>query len=140
MCDYSLKHVASRPASVGDKLVSSGFAGTFTRGFASVDDPNMAICLRPGTEIAFERNVRRHVFWPFSRALPDKVARFRQVDPDMPYSHHDALEFPDGRILLVTSLSRGQRATVLQLPSSSRPERGREKQAPAAQMSSSPAD
>jgi hypothetical protein len=30
--------------------------------------------------------------------------------------HHDALEFPDGRIVLLTKLSEGQEATVLQLP------------------------
>ena len=30
--------------------------------------------------------------------------------------HHDALEFPDGRIVLLTRLSEGQEATVLQLP------------------------
>ena len=40
MCDYSLELVASRPAKVGDKLVSAGFPHTITRGFVSVDDPN----------------------------------------------------------------------------------------------------
>jgi hypothetical protein len=29
---------------------------------------------------------------------------------------HDALEFPDGQIVLLTFLSEGQQATVLQLP------------------------
>jgi len=33
-----------------------------------------------------------------------------------PMKHHDALEFPDGRIVLLTKLSEGQKATVLQLP------------------------
>jgi hypothetical protein len=40
MCDYSLELLASRPAKVGDKLVSAGFPHTITRGFVSVDDPN----------------------------------------------------------------------------------------------------
>jgi hypothetical protein len=31
-------------------------------------------------------------------------------------AHHDALEFPDGRIVLLTLLCEGQAATVLQLP------------------------
>jgi hypothetical protein len=31
-------------------------------------------------------------------------------------AHHDALEFPDGRIVLLTLLREGQQATVLQLP------------------------
>ena len=30
--------------------------------------------------------------------------------------HHDALEFPDGQIALVTELREGQHTTVLQLP------------------------
>jgi hypothetical protein len=45
-----------------------------------------------------------------------KVARFRQIDVDNPNVHHDALEFPDGRMVMVTRLTSGQRVTVLQLP------------------------
>ena len=45
-----------------------------------------------------------------------KVAKFRQVDTDRPNVHHDALEFPDGKTVLLTQLCEGQRATVLQLP------------------------
>jgi hypothetical protein len=44
------------------------------------------------------------------------VARFRQIDTESPHVHHDALEFPDGRVVLVTRLVEGQHATVLQLP------------------------
>ena len=43
-------------------------------------------------------------------------------------THHDALEFPDGQVLLLTRLCVGQRATVLQLPAAVRPEAS-EKQA-----------
>ena len=57
MCDYSLHDVASRPASVGDKLVSTRFQNSITRGFASSDQPNVAVCLLPGTELAFEKEV-----------------------------------------------------------------------------------
>jgi hypothetical protein len=38
------------------------------------------------------------------------------VNKDEPRKHHDALEFPDGRIVLLTQLCEGQEATVLQLP------------------------
>ena len=55
MCDYSLELVASRPANVGDKLVSTSFPHTITRGCVSVDDPNVAVCVPPGTELAFEK-------------------------------------------------------------------------------------
>jgi hypothetical protein len=44
------------------------------------------------------------------------VAKFRQVNKGKSNSHHDALEFPDGKIVLLTQLCKGQRATVLQLP------------------------
>jgi hypothetical protein len=55
-----------------------------------------------------------------NRSLKQKVARFRQVNPEQPTRHHDALEFPDGQIALVTDLREGQRATVLQLPAPER--------------------
>ena len=58
MCDYSLHHVASRPAKVGDKLVSTQFDGSTTRGFAAVDDPSVAVCILPGTELVFDQEIK----------------------------------------------------------------------------------
>ena len=81
-------------------------------------------------EIALEENLKRFIFWRFSRSLPDKVARFCQVNLNRPRAHHDALEFPNGYVLLVTELPRGQRATVLQLPSTAGPERKYTRQIP----------
>jgi hypothetical protein len=117
MCDYSLHNVASRPAKVADKLVSTNFVGTITRGFAEVGEPNVAVCLLPGTEIAFDRDVNYYdpVSFPTVK-VAQKVARFRQIDKEKPHVHHDALEFPDGQIVLLTALCEGQYATVLQLP------------------------
>ncbi len=117
MCDYSLELVASRPAKIGDKLVSTKFGDSVTRGFAAVgEEPNIAVCLLPGTEIAFEQEVEyRHSLLP-NQKLELKVAQFRQVNMDRAKSHHDALEFPTGQILLLTRLAEGQLATVLQLP------------------------
>ena len=117
MCDYSLEHLASRAADVGDKLVSTRFGDSISRGFAAVNDLNTAVCLRPGTEIAFADDVMfENVLGAGRQTVPSRVARFRQVDKDTPHLHHDALEFPDGRTVLVTRLVEGQRATVLQLP------------------------
>ena len=116
MCDYSLELVTSRPAKVGDKLVSAGFPHTVSRGFASVEDPTVAVCLLPGTELAFEEDVRCETGFVFSRNLGHRVASFRQINTDLRNRHHDALEFPDGKMVLLTCLCRGQRATVLQLP------------------------
>jgi hypothetical protein len=118
MCDYSLHLVASRPAVVGDKLVATDFTKSITRGFSAVGEPEVAVCLLPGTELAFERDVQYdRAFSLFGKAcIEDKVARFRQVNMDDPHVHHDALEFPGGQIVMVTRLVPGQRATVLQLP------------------------
>ena len=124
MCDYSLQFIASRPAVVGDKLVSTKFADAITGGFAAVGEPNIAVCLLPGTEVAFEKEMEyEHGFFPnlkLAKKLGAKVARFRQVNTDQPYVHHDALEFADGQIVLVTRLCEGQHAVVLQLPAAPR--------------------
>lgn len=114
MCDYSIQNVRSRPARVGDKLTTRDF-GTITRGFAAAEDVGVAVCVLPGTELAFSNAVT--LTDPF--ILGWKVlatAIFRQVNKNEPFKHHDALEFPDGRIVLLTRLSEGQEATVLQLP------------------------
>jgi hypothetical protein len=116
MCDYSLDLLESRPAKVGDKLVSTRFPETITRGFASVEDCNVAVCLLPGTELAFEKEVRCETGIVFSWRLGHRVAKFQQVNKGRSNVHRDALEFPDGKIVLLTRLCEGQHATVLQLP------------------------
>ena len=123
MCDYSLHDIASRPAKTGDKLMSTHFTTTITRGFADPSQPNVAVCLLPGTELAFESEVRCDAALQFlpNRKSKHKVARFRQINLRRPAAHHDALEFPDGHIVLVTNLTEGQRATVLQLPNTGQP-------------------
>ena len=122
MCDYSLHLVTSRPAKVGDKLISTSFRNSMTRGFASVEERNVAVCLLPGTELAFEKEVQCETAFVFRsrRQLGHKVARFRQVNKGLPNVHHDALELPDGKIVLLTQLCEGQHATVLQLPAGPR--------------------
>jgi hypothetical protein len=117
MCDYSLHFVTSRPAKVGDKLVSTNFNNSITRGFATAEEPTVAVCLLPGTEVAFEKDVVEYYHFRLSsRKLGEKVARFRQIDMDNPNTHHDALEFPNGQIVLLNRLCEGQHVTVLQLP------------------------
>jgi hypothetical protein len=123
MCDYSLHLVASRPAKIGDDLVTTKFNNTLTGGFAGVQEPTVAVCLLPGTEVAFEREVVcENVFKVFrsQKLIGQKVARFRQINMEEQNVHHDALEFPDGQIVLLTRLCEGQHATVLQLPASPR--------------------
>jgi hypothetical protein len=121
MCDYSLHLVTSRPAKVGDRLASTNFNNSITRGFAAVEEPTVAVCLLPGTEVAFEKDIveYRLALLP-NRKLTGKVARFRQVNTDNPNTHHDALEFPNGQIVLLNRLCEGQHVTVLQLPAAPR--------------------
>ncbi|HEY0327537.1 MAG TPA: hypothetical protein VGC77_00430 [Rhodopseudomonas sp.] len=116
MCDYSLHAVASRPAKVGETLVTTTFRGTSTRGFAALDEPEVAVCLLPGTELGFQDEVRYDQRWIWTRTSEYKVGKFGQLDKGVPATHHDAIEFPDGSSVLVTHLVSGQLATVLQLP------------------------
>ena len=104
-----------RPAKV-DKLVTRRFSSA-TGGFCAPEDIHVALYLLPGTELSFAYEVKRSRLWPWSRnIIAHKVAVFRQVNQDCPHVHHDALEFPDGELVLLTYLMEGQEATVLQLP------------------------
>ncbi len=118
MCDFSLQSVRSRPAKVGDKLVTRDF-GTGTRGFSAAEDPGMAVCILPGTELAFAGDVAclpaGLLGWK-TKTINHQTAIFRQVNKDKMAAHHDALEFPDGLNVLLTLMCEGQEATVLQLP------------------------
>ena len=135
MCDYSLQHVASPPAAVGETLVSTRFGESITRGFASPDQPGVAVCLLPGTELTFERDVEfDDLFGNCRRTVAARVARFRQVDRDQRHMHHDALEFPGGEVMLVTRLVEGQRVTVLQLPAAPRATKETESQVPVSEL------
>jgi hypothetical protein len=116
MCDYSLHNVKSRPAKVGDKLTTHFFESG-TRGFCAPEDASVAVCVQPGTELSFAYEVRRERMWPWSKGtINHRTAIFRQINKEKPTTHHDALEFPDGQIVLLHFLEEGQQATVLQLP------------------------
>ena len=84
-----------------------------TRGFAAPQDPTTAVCVLPGTELAFCAPIS---VYGESAPTPHRTAIFRQINRAQPHMHHDALELPDGRTLLLTFLCEGQEATVLQLP------------------------
>jgi hypothetical protein len=128
MCDFSLHTIRSRPAKVGDKLVTKDF-GSGTRGFASTADLSTAVCVVPGTELAFAGEIS-YLDWTMRSlfrarfSVPirtqHKTAIFRQINKGDTAIHHDALEFPDGQVVLLTRLCEGQEATVLQLPAEPR--------------------
>ena len=118
MCDYSLHSVLSRPAKVGDKLTTRKFS-TGTRGFAAPENAKVAVCVLPGTELAFSTEItvpKGGLLGWKAKTLGHTTAIFRQINKDKPGMHHDALELPDGQTILLTELCAGQDATVLQLP------------------------
>ena len=83
------------------------------------------MCLFPGTEIAFEKEVKYERFFVLFPSmefgkLGKKVAQFRQINMGKLCVHHDALEFPNGETVLLTRMCEDQHATVLQLPASGR--------------------
>ena len=125
MCDYSLHNVATRPARIEDKLVTTKFSNSITRGFAAIGEPHVAVCLLPGTEIAFDENAECEPMFGIgilpNKKIGQRLARFRQINMQNAMIHHDALEFPDGQVVLLTRLCEGQRATVLQLPIGAHP-------------------
>jgi len=127
MCDYSLHLSLSRDAELGEELVVSRFLGTYTKGFASPlpkgEYPDCAVCLKPGTEIVFSENVYEEKFILFTGFIRKKkvgscFATFRQIDLNNPCTHHDALEFDNGRVIKISNLVAGQKAFVIQLPAS----------------------
>jgi hypothetical protein len=70
-------------------------------------------------EMSFAYELRRSQLWPWSKNNIDhKTAIFRQINLGCAHAHHNALEFPDGEVMLLTYLMEGQQATVLQLPAS----------------------
>ena len=82
MCDYSL-HLVASTCEVGDKLVTTAFNNSLTRGFAAVGEPHVAVCLLPGTEVAFETEVEcERVFKLLGgqKLIVEKVARFADQD------------------------------------------------------------
>lgn len=127
MCDYSLQDVKSRPAAVADKLIVHNF-GKGTRGFCAAGDTDTAVCVLPGTELAFANPVEMYSFpflgkvGPVREEIKHTTAIFRQVDKSQPHTHHDALEFPDGSVMKLAHLAEGQEATVLQLPAAPKTE------------------
>lgn len=118
MCDYSLEYVVSRPAKVGERLVSTVFRSSITRGFASPENAEVAVCLLPGTELVFDEGIKTEHplgFFPINN-LKEKTARFCRVNPEVAHAHHDALELPSGKIVPVTRLVPNQYVTVIQMP------------------------
>ena len=138
MCDYSLQAYKSRPAVVADKLETKKF-GHGTTGFVSQTaapceaDADVAVCVLPGTEMAFDAPVVFSPNWETwncdnLETTTHTTAIFRQVEKGVKNTYHDQLEFPDGSTAMLTRLVGGQKATVLQLPATPMDEKEVEEQ------------
>lgn len=123
MCDYSLHAEKTRPALVGDKLTTH----RFSHGTVGMRDcAGFAVCLLPGTELAFASPIASKSFLGFftgGHVYDHSVARFRKVDEHSVNMHHDALELPDGNVVKLHDMLEGQEATVLQLPAKEKDQR-----------------
>lgn len=122
MCDYSLMHVKSRAAKVGDQLTSGRIKGdpiqtdsVATKGLFDAREPEVAVCLLPGTEVSFSQAPVTFLGIPVWRSK-QATATFRQVNKDSLRVHHDAFEFRSGEVRLVNDLKPGQKVRVLTLP------------------------
>src|SRR5271157_682577 len=120
MCDYSLEAMASRPAVVGEKLITHKFA-SHTTGFAEPNKTEMPVCVLPGSELAFDSPIKvNEGSWSagwIETTLDATVAVFAQ-DPKPEYGNtwRDCLELVDGRRFKLNQLIEGQTVSVLQLP------------------------
>lgn len=129
MCDYSLMHVRSRAAKVGDKLTSGRIKGDpiqtdswATKGLFDAREPEVAVCLLPGTEVSFSDAPVTFLGIPVWRSK-QATATFRQINKERECTHHDAFEFKSGEVRLVNDLKPGQKVRVLQLPAAPKTER-----------------
>ena len=87
------------PASEGRRQANHPHFQLGNKGFLCTR--GMAVCLLPGTEVSFAEEVRQWAIAPWSsNVISYRTAIFRQVNKDKAYTHHDALEFPDGKIVL----------------------------------------
>jgi hypothetical protein len=100
ICDYSLHNVKARPAKLGEKLTTHHF-NSGTTGFSGSEDANTAVCVLPGTELAFARSVS---YWPRglfawkARTIRHRTAIFRQINNDNPQRTTMRWNLPTARL------------------------------------------
>jgi hypothetical protein len=95
------------PAKVGETLITTTFPGTPTRGFASESDPAIAVCMLPGTELAFDQEVKYDSGWVWTKTINIRVGKFGGMNRNVQHSDHDAIKFPDRNQCAVNSSQRG---------------------------------
>jgi ATP-dependent exoDNAse (exonuclease V) alpha subunit len=101
--------------------------GSCTRGFASAEETEVAVCLLPGTELVFEQNVRHHGRW-FGRSITYGFGELDMLVPAYAATFHKSQgsEYPAviipvltqhyamlQRNLLYTGVTRGKKLVVL---------------------------
>ncbi len=112
MCDYSLHAMATRPAQVGETLITTTFRGTSTRGFASEREPDVAVCMLPGTELAFAENVKYDNRWIWTRTVGFRVGKFNTIDPHVPGASPRRDRISGRKLCAGDAALRGQQVSV----------------------------
>jgi hypothetical protein len=116
MCDYSMHAIKNRKAVVGDKVKTSDFMRTSSPGLESLTEPGVAICLIPGTGVEFDEPVQhRDIGLNFNTPIPFKIGRYvRKAGHETEFK--DAVQFPDGSMVLMAYLVTNQTGTVTYVP------------------------
>ena len=116
MCDYSVQAgKQQREAVRGNPLITKKISD-HTIGFVDVNDQTTAVCLIPGTALAFDEPVKFASGGGSIKSIPFAGAKFCQIEKGNALTHHDALAFPDGQTVKLTLLLEGQTAMVMELP------------------------
>src|SRR2546429_9886635 len=113
MCDYSLHAVATRPAQVGETLITTTFRGTSTRGFASEREPAVAVCMLPGTELAFAEDVRYDNRWIWTRTTDWRGGQVQQGGTPKVDRHQEAVGISGRKQVPVAQPFASPRAAVV---------------------------
>ena len=100
MCDYSLEMYASRPARAGEHYVTTRFASG-SIGLSVPGDTSCAICVQYDTPLVLE-NVPAHVRGTDGAERAEVV--FARIESG---AYHDAVAFPDGRVLSLQQIGVG---------------------------------
>jgi hypothetical protein len=111
MCNYSVYAEATRDAVQGDNLIVRD------GGLFDTANVNVAVCLKPGTEIGFDEPIKHCGSYRYSNHEWDVPDDFNESVAILGESgNFDVLEFADGSRMLLSNLIAGQKVKVLQLP------------------------
>ena len=119
MCDYSNEEQASRPAKIGDQLVTAGIGEFDCVGMVSLDEPDVAVCLLPGSRLKITGGVSVALQKKLQISPTDHVTFEKRDVPAGQSDYSDSLHFDShvsGELILLQDLPTGVGFEVLSVP------------------------